>query len=174
MQELVFAAQAQPAQDLLDVVLLTLHSFWWLWALIALIGSAKLAWRFYEWRRLTRSGIVEIDRMDGSTFETFLVSLFRRLGYAVEHTGRRGDYGADLVVAKEGRRIVVQAKRWTKNVGVKAVQEAVAAKAPYRCTDALVVTNRGFSTQARELARMNGVTLWDREKLVEQLLAASR
>ena len=144
---------------------------WPLWLLVALVGSGKLALRLYELRRLGRSGIADVDRMDGTTFEVFLTTLFRRLGYGVEHTGRRGDYGADLVVTKDGQRIAVQAKRWTKTIGVKAVQEAVASKGIYKCSEALVVANRAFTGQARTLARANDVTLWDREVLVAKLLA---
>jgi restriction system protein len=110
--------------------------------------------------------------MDGRTFEVFLSTLFRHLGYSVEVTKYRGDYGADLVVKKGGRKTAVQAKRWKKRVGLKAVQEAVAAKAMYGCEGALVVANREFTQQARRLARANKVELWDREVLVAKLLAA--
>src|SRR5206468_344452 len=89
-------------------------------------------------------------------------------------TGRHGDYGAVLVVTQNRERIVVQAKRWTKNVGVGAVQEAVAAKGYYRCDAALVVTNRGFSAQAKTLAQANKVELWGRDELVAKLLASGR
>jgi restriction system protein len=166
---LAVAAETDPTH----VLIVALESFWWLWTLIAVIGAAKLAWRFYKWRRLARSGISEVDQMDGRTFEQFLVTLFRRLGYAVEHTGRRGDFGADLVIAKRGKRTVVQAKRSARRVGVKAVQEVATAKAPYRCTGALVVTNSRFSPQARTLASANDVVLWDRDALIDRLLAAS-
>ncbi len=81
-------------------------------------------------------------------------------------TRAHGDYGADLVLEKDGVRTVVQAKRWTKNVGVKAIQEAVAAKPIYRCEHAMVVTNRYFTEQARRLAKANGVRLWNRDELV--------
>lgn len=150
-----------------------LVAFWPLWVLIGAVAVGKLALRLYELRRLSRSGIADVDRMDGTTFEHFLTTLFRRLGYRVEHTGRRGDYGADLVVTKDGRRIAVQAKRWSKTIGVKAVQEAVAAKGMYRCAEALVVANRTFTRQARTLAEANGVMLWDRDVLVSKLLAVA-
>jgi restriction system protein len=142
-----------------------------LWAIVAALGVGRLAWRLYKFWRLRRSGIDEVDQMDGATFERFLATVFRSLGYRVEHTGRRGDYGADLVIAQRGRRVVVQAKRWTKNVGVTAVQEVVAAKAMRDCTHALVVANRSFTKQARTLARANGVELWDREVLIGKLLS---
>jgi restriction system protein len=114
--------------DGLSTVLHSVAKLWPLWVLVAIVGAGKLALWIHQELRLRRAGIADVDRMDGAAFERFLVSLFRRLGYRVEHTGRRGDLGADLVVARDGRRTVVQAKCWSKNVGVGAVQEAVAAK----------------------------------------------
>lgn len=73
--------------------------------------------------RLKRSGIAEIDKMDGVQFEQYLGHLFRSQGYKAEVTKAAGGYGADLVLSKDGKRIVVQAKRYSKNVGLKAVQE---------------------------------------------------
>jgi restriction system protein len=139
--------------------------------LLGVVGAAKLAYQFYRRRRLAKSGIREVDAMDGRTFEEFLGTLFRRLGYRVENTRYRGDYGADLVIAKDGFKTAVQAKRWNKRIGIKAVQEAVASAGYYKCHRALVVANRAFTRQAQELARANNVELWGRETLVAKLLA---
>lgn len=147
---------------------------WPLWLLIGLVGAGKLAFELYRLRRLAKSGISEIDAMDGRMFEQFLGTLFRRFGYQVETTRYQSDYGADLVVKKDGLKTAVQAKRWTKRVGVKAVQEAVAAKGYYGCDEALVVANRDFTRQAYVLARANKVELWNRGVLVEKLLAVRR
>lgn len=110
-----------------------------------------------------------IDQMTGTMFERCLADVFAQHGYRVEHTGRLGDYGADLVVMRDDQRAVVQAKRWIRQVGVRAVQEAVAAKGIYRCTHAIVVTNSTFTFQARRLAQANGVELWDRTHLIRML-----
>lgn len=64
--------------------------------------------------RLKRSGIAEIDKMDGVQFEHYLGHLFRSQGYRAEVTKAAGDYGADLVISKDGKRIVVQAKSYKK------------------------------------------------------------
>ena len=162
---------ASHQSDALSTLLHSLAKLWPLWVLVAIVGAGKLALWIHQELRLRRAGIADVDRMDGPTFERFLVSLFRRLGYRVEHTGRRGDFGADLVIARDRQRTVVQAKRWSKNVGVGAVQEAVAAKGYYKCDDILVVTNRRFTEPARKLARANAVTLWARDELVAKLLA---
>jgi restriction system protein len=144
---------------------------WPLWVMVGAVLVVRILVAVWGWIRLKRSGIAEIDRMDGRTFERRLAMLFRRHGYHVEHVGRRGDYGADLIVRRNGTRTVVQAKRWTKNVGVRAVQEANAAPALYGCSGAIVVTNRYFTEAAKKLARANGVVLWDRNRLVKALLA---
>lgn len=120
-------------------------------------------------RRLVKSGIADIDSMNGRTFEQYLEALFIKLGYNVELTKYFGDYGGDLVIEKKRVRTIVQAKRWSKNVGVDAVQQAVAAKAVYKCTQAMVVTNSGFTKQARTLGSKNKVTMWDRERLIIEL-----
>jgi restriction system protein len=118
--------------------------------------------------------MAEIDRMDGRSFEQYLGTLFARLGYRAEVTPYVGDFGADLVVAKDGARQVVQAKRSNRPVGVKAVQEVVAARQYYHCSGALVVTNRAFTASARRLAGANGVKLWDRHDLVDKSLTLRR
>lgn len=110
--------------------------------------------------------------MGGTAFEIYLMTLFRRLGYRAEHTGRRGDFGADLIVTKDGRRTVVQAKRLSKRVGLDAVREVSAAKSYYGCDSALVVSNQAFTPQARELAAATGVQLWGREELISRVLSA--
>ena len=169
-------ATAQPKQPQVAPVLTHalgdfVSHFWWLILIVAALLAARgVVWLIRE-RRLARSGISEIDRMDGITFERRLAHLFASRGYRVEQTRARGDYGADLVLEKDGARTVVQAKRWKKNVGVKAVQEAVAARPMYRCDYSMVVTNRYFTEQASRLARANGVRLWNRDDLVRALLA---
>jgi restriction system protein len=114
---------------------------WPLWVLIGAALTARAAQFLWTERRLRRSGIREIDVMDGPTFERRLAVLFGQLGYRVERTGGRGgDFGCDLLVMRGDERAVVQAKRWHKAVGVKAVQEASAARPYYKANGAYVVT----------------------------------
>ncbi|MBG9568487.1 restriction endonuclease [Brevibacillus agri] len=120
--------------------------------------------------KLKRSGISDIDQMDGRQFEHYLGLLFKSQGYKVDVTRSTGDFGADLVIQKEGKRIVVQAKRHSKNVGISAVQEAQAAIAHYKAHEAWVVSNRGYTEPAVKLAAANSVRLVDREALIEMIL----
>ncbi|MFD0769004.1 restriction endonuclease [Bacillus sp. CGMCC 1.60114] len=117
-------------------------------------------------KRMAKSGIRYIDKMDGFQFEVYLKALFRELGYRPEVTKRSCDYGVDVVL-KGKNRIVIQAKRYgIKNrVGIKAVQEVYAGKAYYKADEAWIVTNSLYTKQAEELAKACQVKLIDRFEL---------
>jgi restriction system protein len=121
-------------------------------------------------QRLRESGIDEIDTMDGIQFEHYLKELFLSKGYTAEVTKASGDYGGDLLLSKDGNKVVVQAKRHSKDVGIKAVQEVIGAKAYYSADEAWVVSNSYFTKAAQELANKSMVTLIDRDQLIDLIL----
>ena len=113
-----------------------------------------------------RSGLADIDHLSGEDFELRLQVLYVGLGYTVRTTPRSGDFGCDLLLINGvGRKTVVQAKRYSSNVGLEAVQQAVAAMAHYDASNAVVVTNSYFTKAARSLATSNHVELIDRDGL---------
>jgi restriction system protein len=152
----------------------SLIPLWPLWAVVAAVGAGKVLIYAWKMRRLRRAGMFEIDQMDGRTFERKLAVLFRNLGYRAEVVGGSGDYGCDLIVSKDGKRTVVQAKCYRKNVGVKAVQEVLGGREYHRADAALVVTNARFTKNAQELARRSKVKLWGRDELTVALLKARK
>ena len=107
----------------------------------------------------------ELDQLSGTEFEEFLAGLFRAQGYAAELTAVTGDFGADVILSKDGRRIAVQTKRYAGSVGVQAVQEALSGRAYYQCDTAWVVTTGAFTVNARALAEKSGVKLIGRSDL---------
>jgi len=122
--------------------------------------------------RLSQSGIRDIDQMSGIEFEHYLVSLFRKNGYRVKLTPASNDFGADVIL--EGKeRIVIQAKRYSSKVGIKAVQEISSAKGYYNAQEAWVITNNFFTSQAIKLAQSTNVKLIDRNKLVDMILKSN-
>jgi restriction system protein len=159
-----------PSDLLLGGILKSLSQFWFVWLIFATVIIGKFVLLVIERKRLAKSGIADIDKMDGKTFEKYLEVMFERLGYKVERTRYVGDYGADLVTVKDAVKTVIQAKRHKSNVGVKAIQEAVAAKGYYDCEKAMVVTNSFYTNQAKELASKNQVELWDRKDVAKHLL----
>jgi restriction system protein len=124
-----------------------------------------------EAERIARSGIGEIDSMTGAEFERVLLERFRALGYIANTTPTTGDFGADLVVRRNGVTTVVQAKRSARAVGIKAVQEIHAARSFYQATGAMVVTNSSFTPAARGLADSVDVELIARDQLIDRLLS---
>lgn len=124
----------------------------------------------YKKRRennLKNSTIKNIDNMTGEEFEEFLQVIFKSKGYKTMLTPITGDYGADLLVKKNGVKTVIQAKRWKSIVGVEAVQQVVASMRYYKATDAMVITNNYYSQNAINLAKVNNVRLWDRGDVIK-------
>jgi restriction system protein len=109
--------------------------------------------------------LYEVDGMDGLDFEHYLVPLFEKLGYRAEVTKGSGDFGADLILHKRGKKYVVQAKRYSSSIGVSAVQQVVGAIRYYKAQGAMVVTNNYFTPAAEDLAKHNKVRLIDRDEL---------
>ncbi|NQE34747.1 restriction endonuclease [Microcoleus asticus] len=125
-----------------------------------------------EKKRLLDSGILEVDEMTGKEFEKFLEVHFINFGYTVTLTQDSQDYGADLILYKNGLKTVVQAKRSKNPVGIKAVQEVAGAVRHYKGNKGLVITNNRFTENACKLAKSNEVELWDRKKIIEFILTA--
>lgn len=139
---------------------------------VFLVGSYVLALiaNVIKKQKLKKSGILQVDTMKGKEFEEYLRALFSERGYQVRLTPATGDYGADLVLIQNGRKTIVQAKRYKKNVGIKAVQEIASAKQHYRADECWVVTNSGYTEPARRLAQSNQVRLVDRTLLMKWML----
>lgn len=107
-----------------------------------------------------------MKRKDGTAYEKHVARKMRwRLWLFVRQCGHtnRADFGGDITA--RGflfRKIVVQCKDYSKPVGVKAVQEAYAAKRFYRASRAAVAAQGTFTKSARLLAKRCGVELWER------------
>jgi restriction system protein len=151
---------------------LVLPPAWALPAALALAGAlAAGSWGARGragWARAR--GLRAADGMSGADFEAWLAVLFRDRGWRVTRTRASGDFGADLILARRGERVSVQAKRRDRPVGVQAVQEAATARLHYGADRAMVVTNQGFTRAARELAESAEVELWGREEVARELL----
>lgn len=113
-------------------------------------------------RQYLDSSLADLDKLTGEAFEKYLAVIFEEMGYSVKLTPKSHDYGADLILKKNGEVTVVQAKRYNSNVGVAAVQQIVGAKAYYNADKCLIATNRYFTASAKNLAKANHVKLMDR------------
>ncbi|MHB1685108.1 MAG: restriction endonuclease [Bacilli bacterium] len=121
-------------------------------------------------QRLRDSGITQIDVMTGRQFEERMALYFRDHGHRVETTPVSGDYGADLVLFhQDGSKTVVQVKRYSASVGVDAVQAVIGATRYYNAQHAMIVTNSHLTKNAKELAQISNVQVWEREDLINHL-----
>lgn len=117
-----------------------------------------------------KSNIPDFDSMDGHEFEHFCAELLKQNGYKdVEVTQGSGDQGIDIIAYKDYIKYGIQCKCYASDVGNKAVQEVFAGKTFYQCHVGIVLTNSYFTKSAIELAQMNGIVLWDRDKLLDMI-----
>ena len=123
-----------------------------------------------EERRIIASGIAEIDLMTGKEFEQYISLCCRKIGYLAELTPDSQDYGADIILYKNHIKTIVQTKRWKNKVGVKAIQETIAAKQYYKAERGMVITNSFFTKNAINLAESTSIVIWNRDKLIDFIL----
>ena len=107
-----------------------------------------------------------IDRMDGRAFELWCADLLRETGFIqVNVTAQSGDQGVDITAEKDGVKYAFQCKCYSADLGNRPIQEVHSGKYVYGCHVGVVMTNRGFTKGAKELAQATGTLLWDRDKL---------
>ncbi len=152
--------------------------------MLIIVGIVLILWAFCRWllqkMKMTPKNadrtLEQIDNMTGEQFEVFVAAVLEGNGYEIRQmTKTSGDFGADIIAYRNEELIAVQCKRYAKPVGLKAVQEAIAAMKHYECDRCLVVTNNRFTKQAMKLAMDNEVVgLWDRDFLLRMRDRACR
>jgi restriction system protein len=115
--------------------------------------------------RYLRSGLRQIDAMNGNDFENYVAARLRAAGYRVAMTRATGDFGVDLIARKGKERLAVQCKRYGRRVGAAAVQQVVAGSLLHGCTTTMVVSNQEFTPAAVQLAQVHACRLVGRARL---------
>ena len=114
--------------------------------------------------------LLSIDLMEGHDFEYWCAGLLRKIGFThVEVTPGSNDHGVDILAQKDGVKYAIQCKRYSNDLGNTPIQEVHAGKSMYNCHVGVVLTNQHFTHGAKELARVTGVLLWDREWIKNHL-----
>jgi HJR/Mrr/RecB family endonuclease len=86
----------------------------------------------------------------------------------VEVVPAKGNFGADLILYKWGRKIVVRIKKSEKSVGLSAVQEVAGAIGYHKADKAIVITNGKYTKAAKRLAITNKVQALDKDDLIKK------
>lgn len=126
-----------------------------------------LGWlqKYFCRRKYLSSTLSDLDKLDGFEFEKYCKTIFEAQGYKVKLTPDSHDFGADLILTKDGIKTVVQAKRYKGIVGIAAVQQVIGSKEYYHADKCAVITNNYLSDSAKDLAKANNVTIYDRNYL---------
>jgi restriction system protein len=121
--------------------------------------------RVVEWCNThTVSGIVPMDTSP-LDFEGMCAGVLRQHGWNSSTTKGSGDQGADVIAEHSGKKLVIQCKLYSGNVGNKAVQEALAAKHFYSADFAAVVCKSDFTKSAKQLAQSSGIDIMTFDEL---------
>ncbi len=143
------------------------------------VGAVAVAgglWYLRWWLRRPRPLTGGIDAMTGPQFEQYVAGLMRRTGFrAVQITGGAADLGADITATSaDGRRVVVQCKRYAGSVGSPHVQRLNGtAWTIHRAEVTMLVTTGRLTAHALDLAGRCGITVVDRAALASWI-ASSR
>lgn len=107
-----------------------------------------------------------IDGLPGEEFEQLLKPVLEAQGFTnIKVTQRTRDFGVDLKGTKNNLTYAVQAKRYGKKVGLKAVQEAFSGMAYLDADHSMVIANQEFTEAAVEFAERVNCKLVGRREL---------
>ncbi|MCW6009622.1 restriction endonuclease [Micromonospora sp. CPCC 205371] len=139
-------------------------------ALVATVRVLAVAARVRQSAQQARRDrdIAATDTMTGPQFEQYVARLMRRDGLrGVRVCGGSGDLGADITARTgDGRRVVVQCKRYSGSVGDPHVQKFNGTAWQIHKADvALLVTTGRPTSRARQLATRCRIVLVDRDEL---------
>lgn len=174
-----------------------LRSPWWISAAIALaiggVGAALLPpdWKLVGasggfpfaviaamagWRQARQPGAARVQavsdavaRMAWPAFAALLEQAFRRDGYAVRRNDRR-EGAWDFELERQGRRMLVSARRWkSAQTGLETLRALQAAREQADVADALVIGLGTLSEAARPFAAQKQIAVWQAPELAQAL-----
>jgi len=150
------------------------------WRVVSATLVTTLLLRFSCWlvaflrrRRAARLLRTDLQALTPDDFERRVHMVLSDLGWSkLERRGGAGDRGVDLVGQYQGKRYIVQCKRYAKPVPPAMVRDLVGALHIQRADRALLVTTSGFSAQGYAEAKDQPLDLWDGAELLRQIQRA--
>jgi restriction system protein len=153
----------------------------WISDLLGLLTGAGLLtlftlWALLLWQTLTlrraalqpKMTVQQLYALSPRDFEHHVARLFERRGYQVEIRGRSGDLGVDLALTQpDGRRAIVQCKRYRHTVGPEVVRELFGTMVHELAAHGFLVTTADISDAARAWAADKPITLIDGRTLAD-------
>ncbi len=143
-------------------------------ALAAGLVGAAMSWIGQRQRRRlldAQSGLDSIAALGWRHFEQLVGEAFRRQGYTVEETGLGGpDGGIDLMLRKDGRRVLVQCKQWRRRqIPVNVVREMYGLLAHHSANAVKIACVGAFTRDAARFAQGKPIELIGGEELMRMI-----
>jgi restriction system protein len=135
---------------------------------LLVVAVVSAYFQFRKGRLLERqTGLGSVGELSWRQFESLVSEAFRRDGFLVLDNIEDGpDGGVDLTLSKNGQVVFLQCKHWkARSVGVKVVRELSGVMAARGVKHGIVVTYGDFTSEAREFAKSNSITLIDGPRL---------
>lgn len=116
-----------------------------------------------------QSSFESIRSMSWQNFELLVGEAFRRQGYQVRELGGGGpDGGVDLLLFKDGKKSIVQCKRWkTYSVGVSPVRELYGVMVAAHAQESIFVSSGQYTNEAKQFAKGKPIHLIDGHALLK-------
>lgn len=116
-----------------------------------------------------------LKTMDPYDFEHLVAETYRSLGYQALQVGRSGDHGVDVrLLAPDGKRWVVQCKRYSNTVGESVIRELYGTMVSEKAGRAVLITTAQITTPARDWARGKPIDLVDGPDFLKMMDEAQR
>jgi Restriction endonuclease len=94
--------------------------------------------------------------------EKLAAQVYKRMGYTVQHVGKMGDHGIDvLLVNPNNQKEIVQCKQWSKPVGEPVLRDLYGAMMHDQAVRGWLWAPRGFSGPAKAWAKGKSLVLVD-------------
>jgi len=134
-------------------------------AVIAVIAAYR-QWHLPSAARVAQTQEA-LAKMAWPAFAALLEQAFQRDGYTV-HRGKTA--GVDFEIERQGRRMVVSARRWkSAHIGLEALRALQAAREAAEARDALVIGLGIVSDNARPFAAEHRIAVWQADELAHAL-----
>jgi len=129
-----------------------------LWFIGTVLEQIHRVYRmFFPKRSGLNISLSYLQKMGAYKFEEFMTEMFRRDGFKAKTTKKSGDGGIDILLFRDGKKYLVQCKRYSdKNkVTAKDVRELNGVVNFEGATGAIFVTTSDYTANARAYERKN-------------------
>jgi restriction system protein len=138
--------------------------------IVFLIVLCWFIYRFFlvSFRYQNMKGIKmkEINKMKSNEFEHYLEEFFEMMDYNVKKVDATGYDGTKFIIEKGTVKTAVQSIEDSKKIDTENIEAASSDKTYYKCDNAMIISNSGFTKQAYNLARVINIHLINRMELI--------